>query len=498
MAQYTGGVGRGDFKLRYPACNNPTNAGTISGSQNACTSLDPTLISVTDPTGYVGTLQYKWQSSTDGSTYTDLSTGTYTATTYDPEPISVSTWFKRLVKVTCEGAWVESDAVKMIVLPNLAGTGTATDPYLVATAEDLNRVRCYIGPAFADLYFKMTADINLAPYLANGGDGYTMWGSSGWDPIGTENNAYKFYGQFDGDNFNVTGLKIDRVSTSGIGLFGCLGTGGLLKNMGVEIDPSWFVRGLSHVGGLVGINVGTMINCFTSGEVIATDGLAGGLVGHNSCTILKCYATGHVTGTWTVGGLVGYNHGGTISKSYAKGGVNGSNNGGLVGQNDFGASITDCYATGLVVSGTDGGGLVGNNSSASVNNSYWDKVTTGWTYSSGSPDSFGKTTAEMKTQSTFVGWDFVSPTWLFTAGVNDDYLILSPPVQASALAFSGITQQQMTISWTNGNESKRAVFVKQASSGAAFPENNTTYTASTVFGSGTQIGSSGWRCAGGR
>ena len=493
MAQYTGGVGRGDFKLRYPACNNPTNAGTISASQNGCAPLDPSLISVSDPTGYVGTLEYKWQSSTDGSTYTDLSTGTYTATTYDPEPISVSTWYKRLVKVTCEGAWVESYAVKMIVLPNLAGTGTATDPYLVATAEDLNRVRCFIGPAYAGLYFKMTADIDLAPYLATGGDGYIMWGSSGWDPIGTDNPDYKFYGQFDGDNFNVTGLKIDRGSTSGIGLFGSIASGALLQNMDVVIDPSWFLKGQSHVGGLVGVNAGLMINCNASGEVIATNGLSGGLVGHNSCTILKCYAAGNVTGTWSVGGLVGYNHGGTITQCYSRAEVNGDNLGGLVGQNDNSASINECYATGLVGGGSGGGGLVGNNS-GSVNNSYWDKETTGRLSSAGSDISFGKTTAEMTTLSTFVDWDFTSPVWAISSGTNDGYPSLSPPVQASAIVFSTIQDHQMTIGWTNGNETKRVVFVKKAIIGTALPINNVAYTANTTFGDGTQIGITGWYC----
>jgi len=67
------------------------------------------------------------------------------------------------------------------------------------------------------------------------------------------------------------------------------------------------------------------------------------------------------------------------------------------------------------------------------------------------------------------------------------------PVQASDILFSDIQETQMNIGWTNGNGTKRAVFVK-AGTGTTSPSNNTTYAASSAFGSGTQIGSTGWYC----
>jgi hypothetical protein len=70
--------------------------------------------------------------------------------------------------------------------------------------------------------------------------------------------------------------------------------------------------------------------------------------------------------------------------------------------------------------------------------------------------------------------------------------ISAPSTQASAVSFSSVEYYGMTVSWTNGNGSRRTVFMKAASSGTASPTNGTTYTASSVFGSGTQIGSSGW------
>ena len=77
-------------------------------------------------------------------------------------------------------------------------------------------------------------------------------------------------------------------------------------------------------------------------------------------------------------------------------------------------------------------------------------------------------------------------------GINDPSLITTPTPQASNITFNNIQTTSATISWTNGNGSNRAVFVKQGNSGTAAPVDNTTYTANTSFGTGTQIGATGW------
>lgn len=66
----------------------------------------------------------------------------------------------------------------------------------------------------------------------------------------------------------------------------------------------------------------------------------------------------------------------------------------------------------------------------------------------------------------------------------------APTTQATNLVFSNITATSMTISWTNGNGTKRLVLMK-ANSGVVepFPSNGQPYTANTVFGSGSQVGS---------
>ncbi len=77
---------------------------------------------------------------------------------------------------------------------------------------------------------------------------------------------------------------------------------------------------------------------------------------------------------------------------------------------------------------------------------------------------------------------------------NTVTILLNTFTQAKTIAFENTGTMQTTINWTNGNGARRAVFVKHGSTGTAQPVNNTTYTADTTFGSGTQIGNSGWFC----
>jgi hypothetical protein len=74
-----------------------------------------------------------------------------------------------------------------------------------------------------------------------------------------------------------------------------------------------------------------------------------------------------------------------------------------------------------------------------------------------------------------------------------------PTTQASNIAgnryLNGVTKTTLTVDWTRGNGvTGVAVFMAAASSGSASPVDGSTYTANSVFGSGTQIGTSGWFC----
>jgi len=177
-----------------------------------------------------------------------------------------------------------------------------------------------------------------------------------------------------------------------------------------------------NVGGLIGYNSGTITNCYSTGSVSGYV-YVGGLVGENWTKVSNSYSTGSVTGTGYyahVGGLVGYNGSGRLTNCYSTGSVSGIGAylGGLVAMNS--GTITDCYSTGSV-SGTGAvGGLVGINPGGKVGECFWDIETSGQLTSSGGTP---KTTAEMKTMSTFTdaGWDFIE---IWGIGENQTYPFL--------------------------------------------------------------------------
>ncbi|NMI06935.1 hypothetical protein HF638_23375 [Paenibacillus sp. SZ31] len=304
-----------------------------------------------------------------------------------------------------------------------SGSGTTEDPYLIATAAELNKVRYYLEASF-----KLTADIDLSGYAEG----------EGWMPIGDGNGA--FTGNFDGNGYTIANLMISRTnSDEPVGLFGLI-SDGTVRNVILEnID----VGGGTYVGGLAGANSGTITN---SGVITGSvsGNFAGGLVGVNGSSITNSFFAGSLSGaTRYVGGLVGYNYG-TINDSLSTGSISGQHRtaGGLAGRND--GSISDSYANGSVNGERFAGALVGENSDSTVNNSYatgavtgegslgglvgtndwatnsfYDSETTGQT-SSGTSGGTGLTTAKMKLQTSYAGWDFVQ-TWAIDSSINNGY-----------------------------------------------------------------------------
>ena len=76
-------------------------------------------------------------------------------------------------------------------------------------------------------------------------------------------------------------------------------------------------------------------------------------------------------------------------------------------------------------------------------------------------------------------------------GVYNDSITTA---QATNIDFISLQNNQMTVNWVDGSGAKRAVFIKQGNNGTVAPINHTAYTANTNFGSGTQVGSTGWYC----
>ena len=201
----------------------------------------------------------------------------------------------------------------------------------------------------------LTADItvnrNLLTLLEYDIVGNVTNGTSftSWTPIG--NRLNKYTGTFDGKNHTISGLYFNDTSTSYVGLFGYVGSGGSISNVGVE--DSYF-KGNDYVGGVCGFYSGDRLtNCYHTGTVSGSS-YVGGVCGESfSIPITNCYHTGAVSGSSVVGGVCGFNNGGRLTNCYSTGEVTATGVdayvGGVCGRS--GGTITNCYYDSTVYSG---------------------------------------------------------------------------------------------------------------------------------------------------
>jgi hypothetical protein len=292
-------------------------------------------------------------------------------------------------------------------------TSSTLTYYFIFTATDLNAVRggeTGYGTWTLSGNYILMADIDLTAY-------------SPWTPLGDIGTF--FSGIFEGNDHVVNNLTINS-SNDFQGLFGVIDSGSKIKQLGVQCT---IIDSGDYAGGLAGASLGTISNCYSSGTISSTNDNVGGLAGLNGGIISNCYSTGTVTGASYVGGFIGGNNNdGTISSCYSTGAVNGTSSvGGLAGRSP--TMISNCYATGSVtgttaigglvgdllgtieysyatghVTGTSSfGGLVGFYDHETITSCYYDSTTTDVIDNgAGTP----LTTAQMKVQANFTGWDF--------------------------------------------------------------------------------------------
>jgi hypothetical protein len=185
--------------------------------------------------------------------------------------------------------------------------------------------------------------------------------------------------------------------------------------------------GFSEIGGLVGECMhgepeSPMVsNCYATGDVDGGD-QTGGLIGscHSDVDVSFCYAIGDVNGDYRTGGFVGLSNNGSISNCYAKGNVKGiSETGGFIGWNSSQA-ITNAFSSGSVSGTNYTGGFVGRNGSV-LFKCFWDNTVNPTLSGIGDgtdPNVIGKSTTEMKKESTFTNWDFAE---IWNIGENQTY-----------------------------------------------------------------------------
>lgn len=279
------------------------------------------------------------------------------------------------------------------------GDGTEANPYRVSAASELMSIGSC--PSLLDKHFILAADIDMAEcprtsaVIAPAIDGRSVI------------DGPAFVGTFDGAGYKIINLTINTLADGDpnndgdgiLGLFGIIGPGGQVRNLGVEnvtvVGGKSGLRRSSHLGGLCGYNLqGIIDKCYVTGRVQAETGCHhfGGLCGENWGGVLRhSYTAVRVTGgdaVEKVGGLCGFNDSGTIDNCHAVGVVSTGNDsdyvGGLCGATgsdgiDIG-TIRRSYATATVTSGDNSrflGGLCGGNDNggidsgkANVTNSY--------------------------------------------------------------------------------------------------------------------------------
>jgi len=204
-------------------------------------------------------------------------------------------------------------------------------------------------------------------------------------PLGSV--ATPFTGQFDGMGHTISGLyapvSTQLPQTYGQ-LFGVIGPSGVVRNVGVTNVENYNDAAPSVVGVLAGLNQGTIVNAYATGN-IGTFPTSGGLVGINDGLIERSWSNVIDPGYGAVG-LVGRNNG-AIVPPYAVGTPT-ETSGTLAGGNH--GTITQSSAIDQASNATGDGRLVFNKASSGTQ----------------LPTANSLPTTQMSTPASFVGWDF--------------------------------------------------------------------------------------------
>lgn len=281
-----------------------------------------------------------------------------------------------------------------------AGNGTETDPYIIATAAQLDEVR-----NFPSACFELSKDIDLSYYLNSN--------SSGWTPI------KDFTGKFDGKKHTIKGLWISLSSISNVGLFANIqgssdNKRASVSNLFVNISKKGITGG-SSVGGICGnLSYGNIENCMVTGDISGYQ-YVGGIVGrnndnyYNSSIISQCASSGNIIATDDeVGGILGFKYGScSIENCYSIANVKAE--GSYPDTYGIGEGAEKCYFAGTIYStNMDKVYPI----AYSYSNSYYDSEKTKISGKTGA-----LTTKQMKQQASFQGWDFDN-IWTIQEGVD--------------------------------------------------------------------------------
>lgn len=352
------------------------------------------------------------------------------------------------------------------------GAGTATEPYLIRTADELAWLAQEVNAGRgASCNAVLCNDIDLK--------------NEEWTPIG-KNSSYAYKDTFDGAGYTVKGLNITGTAKQNCGLFGYV-SGGVVKNLTVQGTITLTGSGSSSygAGGIVGRLDGTegsVQNCCS--DVMVTGGQnVGGIVGYVSGgystatkSITGCVNTGRITSNDNnAGGIVGYISGQvTVDSCYNRGTVVGGRRraGGITAYlSSSNAVIKNCYTTGDV-KGDDSAAVVGKKSSGNLIGCYYLNTL------GVDNNATAKTSDELKALAPTLGELFMSAP----EGMNEGYPILKWEVPTYEVAFTvSPVNAAVTINGQTGTQSGNEWLFK-------LPDGTYEYTVS-AFGYADETGS---------
>ncbi len=227
------------------------------------------------------------------------------------------------------------------------GEGISSNPYIVSNLDNLLWASSHVESW--DKFFRMASNVDAT-------DTYLWLDGDGFRPIG--NISMPFTGTFDGNEYRISNLHIDRPDDSYQGLFGVAQSAAIYDLRVTNV----YINGYNRVGALIGSVTGSyVLRCRSTGDVIGYNTRIGGLIGQvgSSSEIEECSSSCSVDGLNETGGLIGRFMNSTLVSSYATGSVEGTfDGGGLIGVASNGAHVDNCYATGPVEAANGAAGLI--------------------------------------------------------------------------------------------------------------------------------------------
>ena len=187
-------------------------------------------------------------------------------------------------------AWLLAALVLLAWSPAALASETAGETQSIRTVEDFLRFAdaCALESYSKDKTFSLTADLDLS--------------NTGFAGV-----PY-FAGTFKGNGHVILGLSLEGEG-SRQGLFRQIGEGAVVQNLNVKgtVAPG---GSRCYVGGIAGVNAGTIDSCSFEGSVSGLDNV-GGITGENaeSGTLRNCSVRGSVTAEHQSGGVAGVNRG---------------------------------------------------------------------------------------------------------------------------------------------------------------------------------------------